>query len=180
MPANTGYNHRDIKKISLGGAGGQNDHYTILFNDGALYSAACVESTCRNGQLGRTGEQEALLIVDTNVVDVFTGGWHTHYIKRDGSLFAFGFSGDGRCGIGTMEPSSTIKEVREMHSQTLMIGNGCFSALLTKEGQVYVAGGTHLHEPHYTRLELDNVVIEKLVAGVYSTLMLSSTLFVFH
>jgi alpha-tubulin suppressor-like RCC1 family protein len=174
MPKRSGYTHKDIKKISLGGAGGHNDHYTVLFKDGCLYSAACAGSYCSSGQLGRTGEQKELMIVDTDVVDVFTGGWHTHYIKRDGSLYAFGFSGDGRCGVGHKEPCESPTEVIEMCGQTVMIGNGCFSALLDKRGHVYGAGGEYLKHAVYTPiLHQEGVFIEKIVAGVYSTLMLS-------
>jgi hypothetical protein len=157
---------RDILKIQ--GGVGSNDAALVLLKNGELYSMGM---GCNYGELGRNeADSKQFKLVANNVDNVWTGGWHSHFTKRDGSFYAFGFNHDGRCGVQTPDVLHTPQEIIYMRNKVVMAAIGCFSTLLTKDGKVYVAG-TDRNVSTYTLVRgLDHVFITRIVAGVFSML----------
>ncbi len=163
----------EIKKVEVGGVG-SNDVCMVLLHNGDLYSLG---RNCTYSELGRPSVpyETDFGLVARGVADVFAGGWHTHYISRTRKLYGFGFNIDYRCGVGiTKDSIATPEQVEDMRDQeVVMAANGCFSAILTRSGDVYTAGGGYNGGAQtYTRVQGLNDIV-KISAGVYSVLALN-------
>ncbi len=168
------YDVSDIKDISLGGVGPE-DFFMVVFNDGNMY---CAGERCAYGQLGLgIGITiTKLTLLARNVEKVFCGGWHTNYITTDGKVWAFGFNDDGRCAVGHNNTVYLPEQVVDVDGRDVeTFANGCFSALLTKQGDVYLAGNIiqRTRDPRFSKLKgLHNII--KVVPTLYSLMALNS------
>ncbi len=156
----------DIKSIHVGGIG-DNDVCMIILKNGDMYSMG---QKTEWGELGREKTDKRFGIVAHNVEDVFVGGWHTHYLTRDGRVFAFGFNRDGRCGVEKTDRIIKPVELQDFRDKVSMISNGCFSALLTKDGRVYHAG-SEVSSGYKLITNIKDIV--KIGSGVNGTIALS-------
>jgi hypothetical protein len=124
--------------------------------------------------LGRSGDSHKFELVAHNVEDVWSGGWHTHFTKRDGTLHAFGFNHDGRCGVGHLNELPTPTEATSMRDKgVIAAANGCFASVLTRDGHTYIAGTTNTISTFARMSGLENAFITNMVSGVYKILSLS-------
>jgi hypothetical protein len=163
----------EIKKVQVGGVG-RNDHMFVLLKNGQLYSMGI---GCNYGELGRLDSfTDTLQCVTDGVDDVWGGGWHCHFTRRDGTLHAFGFNQDGRCGVGHLNAVPVPEEVKSMRNKgVISTANGCFSALLTREGHAYIAG-TNSNISTFVRIRgLEDVFVTAIASGVYKIMALGQT-----
>ncbi len=88
-------------------------HSLFIKTNGSLW----VMGDNANGQLGDGtfstndpyfGTNQPEQIVASNVTAIAAGGYHSLFLKRDGSLWAMGYNGDGELGDGTFSAASVL------------------------------------------------------------------------
>jgi alpha-tubulin suppressor-like RCC1 family protein len=141
----------------------------VLLKNGKLYSMKVSKDIGRDEV-----DSEQFTLVANNVDNVWTGFYHSHFTKRDGSFYAFGYNPDGRCGVQSPGMLHTPQEIVCMRDKVVMAAVGCFSTILTKDGKVYAAGATENMRTFTLVKGLGDAFITKIVAGGFGSLLLSS------
>jgi alpha-tubulin suppressor-like RCC1 family protein len=157
----------------MGGVSNE-EFYGILFNNGHLYLAG---EGCNYNQLPNSNTKCQFTELTTHVKDMNCGGWHTTYKTYSNELYAMGFNHDGRCALGHSNKTTKPERVKlPFTSGIKSLENGCFSAVLTDDGKVWVAGRSYARttEDKFEQVKsLGQYFIVKIVVSVYCVLCLS-------
>jgi alpha-tubulin suppressor-like RCC1 family protein len=128
----------NVTAIAAGG-----DHSLFLKNDGSLWAMGYNF----NGQLGdgtfdRTapfGTNLPEQIVSNDVTAVAAGGYHTLFIKSDGSLWAMGGDVTGQLGDGAFDDTN-LPEMIVASNVTAIAAGGYYSLFLKQNGSLWAMG----------------------------------------
>lgn len=125
-----------------------NGHTIILKADGTVWSWGSGGS----GQMGNGTTQDYtqpyLTPVQANISDVkyiAGGNSNTYAIKKDGTLWAWGFNGSGELGVGDKIDRNVPTQVLGVENVVQVAGtNGGFAACVTADGKVYAWGANNI------------------------------------
>jgi alpha-tubulin suppressor-like RCC1 family protein len=122
-------------------------HSLLLKNDGSLWATG----DDANGQLGDGtyavapyyGTNRPEQIVASNVTAIAAGGYHSLFLKSDGSLWAMGYNGYGQLGDGTTDGGNyeTNRPEQIVSSNVTAIAAGYYHSLFLKnDGSLWAMG----------------------------------------
>lgn len=109
----------------------------ILMEDGSLWT--CGENS--DGQLGNGTQKNSdkLVKVLDNVSDMALGYYHMLALKKDGSLYVWGYNNSRQAGVDTTD-SVITKPTKIMSGVKAVYANGLNSAALKKDGTLWTWG----------------------------------------
>ena len=85
------------------------------------------------------GTNQPEQIVASNVIAIAAGGYHSLFLKRDGSLWAMGYNGDGELGDGTTNDVNQPEQI--VASDVIAIAAGVYDSLFIKtNGSLWAMG----------------------------------------
>ncbi len=144
----------NVTAIAAGGdsMGGSTGHSLFLKSDGSLWAMGYNYF----GQLGdgtyspnapHSGTNRVEMIVASNVTAIAAGGYHSLFLKSDGSLWAMGFNGYGQLGDGTYNNQTNRPEMIVASNVTAIAAGGGFhqlfaghSLFLKSDGSLWAMG----------------------------------------
>jgi alpha-tubulin suppressor-like RCC1 family protein len=177
IPSGTNYPEQIVASNVIAIAAGV-DHSLFLKSDGSLWAMGgnSVDDTNNpSGQLGdgtynSTNRPE--MIVASNVIATAAGGYHSLFLKSDGSLWAMGYNYDGELGDGTY--NNTNRPQMIVASNVTAIAAGLYHSLFIKsDGSLWGLGynyfgqlgdGTYGVAPYYSTDLPEEIVASNVVA----------------
>jgi alpha-tubulin suppressor-like RCC1 family protein len=174
----------NVTAIAAGGL-----HSLFLKSDGSLWAMG----VDFYGQLGdgvfRTtapyGSTQSEQIVGSNVTAIAAGGFHSLFLKSDGSLWAMGDNGSGQLGDGTTN-NMNVPEQIVASNVTAIAAGGYHSLFLKSDGSLWAMGidfygqlgdGTFSTNAPYGTSQPEQIVasnVTAIAAGGYHSLFLES------
>ncbi len=154
------------------------DHTLALTEDGKVWALGGNEfGELGNGTFGGEGVEPKMVKGLDNVIAVLAGASHSVALKKDGTVWTWGFNGSGQIGDGTTHDWSVPHKVTAINDvKAIATGSGHVVAL-KQDGTVWAWGGNHSGQvgngEFSNRMEPTQVQglrnVTAIVAGAYNT-----------
>jgi alpha-tubulin suppressor-like RCC1 family protein len=123
----------------------QGSSHTLVFaEDGKVWAVGANNyGQLGNGTFGGESLEPTMVKGLDNVVAVLAGGSHSVALKKDGTVWAWGYNGSGQLGNGTKEPSAIPQKVSGI-SNVKAIATGANHIVALKNDGTVLAWGDNL------------------------------------
>ncbi len=120
------------------------DHTLALTEDGNVWAlGGNTYGQLGNGTFGGETHEPNLVPGMSNVIAVLAGGNHSVALKKDGTVWAWGFNGSGQIGDGTTQHSPTPYKVEGISNVKAIATGSSHIIALKQDGTVWGWGGNH-------------------------------------